>query len=101
MLGQSSGLEKRKVANDKVYFMFSPVILNTWSQQGILECLPVLSGHEVVDNGIDGGAEVEEDAGDVEHLLIDGIEQFIRDKVPSAMDETSVSIVSRQRRKYN
>ena len=36
--------------------------------------------------------------GDVEHLLIDSIEQFIRDKVPSAMDETSVSIGSRQRR---
>ena len=68
---------------------------------GILECLPILSRHKVVDNGVDGGVDVEEYAGDVEHLFTDGIEQFIRDKIPSAMDETSVSIVSRQRRKYS
>ena len=86
MLVQLSALEKQ-VAHNKVNFIFVPVILYTRSKQGILECPPVLSGHEVVDNGVDGGAKVEEDAGDVEHLLIDRVEQFIRDKVPSANAE--------------
>ena len=47
------------------------------------EGLPVLGRHDVVDDGVDGGVDVEEHARDVEQLLVDGVVHLIRDPVQS------------------
>lgn len=40
----------------------------------LLEGVPVLKGHEVVEDGVDGGGEVVEEPGDVVEVLVDGAE---------------------------
>ena len=37
----------------------------------LLECVSVLERHEVVEDGVDGGGEVVEEAGDVVQVLVD------------------------------
>ena len=34
---------------------------------------PIFDGHDVVEDGVDGGGEVVEAAGDVEQLLVDDL----------------------------
>ena len=47
------------------------------------EGLPVLGRHDVVNDRVDGGVDVEEHARDVEQLLVDGVVHLIRDPVQS------------------
>lgn len=39
------------------------------------ECLPILDGHEIVEDGVDGRADVVGDARDVHEVLVDGPEE--------------------------
>ena len=47
------------------------------------EGLPVLGRHDVVNDRVDCGVDVEEHARDVEQLLVDGVVHLIRDPVQS------------------
>ena len=51
----------------KTYSIFKKSNLPT---RRFLKCLPILRGDEAVDDGIDGGVEVEEYAGDVHELFV-------------------------------
>ena len=52
-----------------------------WSEECLLERLPVLGGDDVVDDGVDGGVEVEEDPGDVHQVLVGHVVGLLGDKV--------------------
>ena len=55
-----------------------PLFRKTWLEQCLSECLPVLGRDEVVDDGVDGGVQVEEHPGQIEELLIDRVVQLLR-----------------------
>ncbi len=51
---------------------------------------PVLDGHDVVQNGVDGGGEVVEAPRDVEQLLVDLLVDGLAHKVPPVLVEGDV-----------
>ena len=52
----------------------SPLLVWGHAAQGPSEGLPVLDGHHVVEDGVDGGGDVVADAGDVHEVLVDHAE---------------------------
>jgi len=53
-------------------------------------CLPVLEAHEVVEDGVDGSAEVVKEPGDVEQVLVHPAKRLpIQNHQPSCLNSSS------------
>ena len=72
---------------DVFYLLFimvkSPSLLDILegSEESITEGFPVLGGHDVVYNGVDGGGDVEKHASGVEQLLVELVVELVWDEL--------------------
>ena len=81
LLGLSALL---KTLSERVKRIILPVL--SWflpaawwgAEQGLSKSFPVLGWDEIVDDGVDGGVEIEKHSGDVHQIFIRNVEIFLR-----------------------
>ena len=72
------------------------VLFHNQSSQKISSCifrdLSVFEGHEVVEDGVDGGRDVVEDAGDVHQVLVNSPEDVVILRLKRTLQRNSLNM---------